>query len=100
MPDAIPAVATSGSFGAPLRMRYAAASRLGEPAATAAGDGDFADVARTAALLAAIAEAAANAPAIDEARVAAVRQGIEAGTVRADPWRIALFYSVFEALIG
>ena len=61
---------------------------------------DSADVARAEALLATISNAAAEIPSIDQTRVAALRQAIEAGTYQVNPQQIALKIVQIEDLLG
>jgi len=91
MPDPIQGVNTALPIGgASATGQSNAAQGNGKPADAAAGPAaDTADVGRTATLLTTIAEAAGQAPGIDEAKVAELRQAIAAGTYQVDPQKIA-----------
>jgi flagellar biosynthesis anti-sigma factor FlgM len=61
--------------------------------------GDTADVAKTAALLAAIVEAAVAVPMADQERIAQLRQAIAAGTFEAHPQQISRSVVAVETLL-
>jgi hypothetical protein len=63
-------------------------------------DADLVDVARTAALIAAIVHVAGSVPTVDPERVSDTRQAIASGTINADPQRIALSIIQLEALLS
>jgi len=91
-PDAL-GVASTGQAG-PVEQAVSAAR------SHATTKVDSADVNRAEALLTAITQAANAVPAIDQARIAELRQAINSGTYKADPLLIAQKIVELEALLG
>lgn len=91
MPDPIQGVNTTLPIGGATATGQSNAAQGNAPAAGAATGpaADTADVGHTAGLLSTIAEAAGQAPDVDEAKVATLRQAIADGTYQVDPGKIA-----------
>ncbi|HEX3860988.1 MAG TPA: flagellar biosynthesis anti-sigma factor FlgM [Stellaceae bacterium] len=88
-------------------MGAAAAAQSGASSAVPRNDaaappsaGDSADIGKTAALLETIAQAAAAAPAIDEARISALRDAVATGAFQPDPQKSAQKIIEWEGMLA
>lgn len=106
MPDPISGMSTTSpvaptaSTGQTVVPASAGATTAAAAASPGASGADLTDVAQTEALLQSIIEAANNAPGIDQAKVAELRQAIASGNYQANPQSVAQKIAELEGLLG
>ncbi len=89
MPDPIQGVGTTNPVGVATTGQAGSATANAPASPPAVPAADSADVGKTEGLLAAIVQAAAELPSIDQARIDALRQAIADGSYQTDPHEIA-----------